>query len=207
MIDKKYLCYLLGSLHSPLILDVGCYNMADSIEFAELFPTAEIHAFDPHIVASTKPIPSNVKFHGIALSDNDTKKIMTCPTEHIQSSSIETPELHKDIFPRVVFNYTCEVTCKKLSTWYDENCRGKIIDLLWADVNGHEKALINGGIELFNRNIRYFYVEYSNVGLYSNHMSLWNLLDQFPNHELLYNEYYYGQEYGNALLKNLSIEG
>jgi hypothetical protein len=59
------------------------------------------------------------------------------------------------------------------------------IDFIWADVQGAEVDLINGGRATLS-NTRYFYTEYSNRELYAGHIDLKTLLKSLPEFEVVH---------------------
>lgn len=209
MIDKKYIKHLLG-IANPYIFDIGSYDLSESWEFKHLLPGASIEAFDPfpqwdEIEAKDGDAfcdPEGIRTHHFALSDTDSVRPFYVASGHSQSSSIALPGSHTEVFKDILFDQKREVPCRRLDSWYDEKGGGKTIDLVWADVNGHEKALITGGAETFKNKVRYFYTEYSSTGLYLGQASLADLKYLLPDYEVLYSEYYYDQQFGNVLLKN-----
>ena len=76
-----------------------------------------------------------------------------------------------------------------------ENLSDKIIDFIWADIQGAEVDLILGGEQAF-KNVRYFYTEYSDSELYEGEITLEKILELMPNFEIV-------EDYkGDVLLKN-----
>jgi hypothetical protein len=71
----------------------------------------------------------------------------------------------------------------------------RIIDFIWADIQGAEINLIKGGKNTF-KNVKYFYTEYSNGNLYKGDKGLKGILKLLPNFEI---ECDYQ---GDVLLKN-----
>ena len=82
-----------------------------------------------------------------------------------------------------------------------EKCEltGQIIDFVWADIQGAEIDLINGGAKSFSKT-RYFYTEYNGSELYEGcTTSLSQITDLLPDFEILYD---FG---GDVLLKNSKL--
>lgn len=105
--------------------------------------------------------------------------------------------------PKDVLKYWREMTfeekeCEsiKFDTFIKENnLTDKIIDFVWADIQGAELNLIKGGKKAFN-NVRYFYTEYSLGGLYKGDKGLNAILKALPNFEII-------EDFkGDILLKN-----
>ena len=114
------------------------------------------------------------------------------------SSSIRKPKLVTEAWKEMTFT---ETTCKSV-TFDDyikrEGLNGKRIDFIWADIQGAEVDLINGGKEAF-KNVRYFYTEYCDSELYEGEIGLNKILELMPNFEVV-------EDYkGDVLLKNKNI--
>lgn len=99
------------------------------------------------------------------------------------SSSINEP---KDVFvywPDMTF-VKKQTESIKLDTFVKENnLKDKIIDFIWADIQGAEGNLIRGGKKTF-KNVRYFYTEYSSGGLYKGDKDLDGILKALPDFEI-----------------------
>ena len=111
------------------------------------------------------------------------------------SSSIRKPAKvnTSEGWPDMTFEETT-VRCYKFDTYYNEVKPG-IIDFIWADVQGAEVDLIDGGQEALSRT-RYFYTEYSNDELYQGEIGLEEIMKKLPGWSLVED---YG---GDVLLKN-----
>ena len=114
------------------------------------------------------------------------------------SSSIRKPKMVLEYYKEMKFK---ETICNSI-TFDDyllrENLSDKIIDFIWADIQGAEVDLILGGKEAF-KNVRYFYTEYSDSELYEGEITLEKILELMPNFEVL-------EDYkGDVLLKNKNL--
>ena len=109
------------------------------------------------------------------------------------------PKKHLDRWPDISFKEKRIIQTKKLDTWVKENKISKI-DLIWADVQGAERELIKGGIDTFNKKVRYFYTEFSNDELYENQPILKEIYQLLPNFKILG---IYGE---NVLLENKNLK-
>jgi hypothetical protein len=79
-----------------------------------------------------------------------------------------------------------------------EKLEGKVIDFIWADIQGAEIDLILGGKEAF-KNVRYFYTEYCDSELYEGEIPLEKILELMPDFEVV-------EDYqGDVLLKNKTL--
>lgn len=213
-IQDKTLIELLGR-QDPVILDIGCNEGQHTQWFLDLFNEARVYSFEPDPRARKRYL-TNVKdkravLFDIAISDTDGvvnfHTSSGCPptTEITQefsydwdfSGSIRRPKQHLEVYPWVKFDKKVVVKTKKLDTWVREEGI-EIIDLIWADVQGAEIDLINGGREAL-RNTRYFYTEYSDMELYEGQINLRQLMDLLPDFKVvhIYKE--------DVLLKNRRI--
>jgi len=111
------------------------------------------------------------------------------------SSSINEPKEVLTYWPEMTFEKK-QIESIKLDTYVNQNnLQDRIIDFIWADIQGAEVNLIKGGKNTF-KNVRYFYTEYSNGNLYKGDKGLNGILKLLPNFEI---ECDYK---GDVLLKN-----
>ena len=114
------------------------------------------------------------------------------------SSSVRKPKLVCESWKEMTFT---ESVCK--STTFDdyierEGLQDKVIDFIWADIQGAEVDLIKGGSKYF-RNVRYFYTEYCDSELYEGEIGLNEILELLPDFEVV-------EDYnGDVLLKNKNL--
>lgn len=92
-----------------------------------------------------------------------------------------------------------QVKCYKFDTYYQKRTLQPIIDFIWADIQGAEGDLIDGGQVAFS-NVRYFYTEYSNDELYEGEIGLEEILKKLPGNWSVVEDY--GSD---VLLKNESL--
>src|SRR5205823_8479985 len=76
------------------------------------------------------------------------------------SGSLKAPKTHKHVWPWCKFERTITIPVMRLDTWARQN-RVDAIDFIWADTQGAEGDLIEGGRKTLTKS-RYFYTEYSN---------------------------------------------
>lgn len=114
------------------------------------------------------------------------------------SSSINEPKNVFIYWPDMTFEKK-QIESIKFDTYIKENnLKNKIIDFVWADIQGAEINLIKGGKKTF-KNVRYFYTEYSNGNLYKGDKGLDGILKALPDFEI---ECDYK---GDVLLKNKNL--
>lgn len=114
------------------------------------------------------------------------------------SSSIRKPKLVIEAWKEMTFNESqCDVVC--LDTHVKrEGIENEVIDFIWADIQGAEVDLINGGKEAFKK-VKYLYTEYTDSELYEGEISLKEICALLPDFEIVED---YG---GDVLLKNKNI--
>ncbi len=209
--DENVLAQLIGK-DDPIILDIGCNDGSDTLWLLELFQRARIHSFEPDPRARARylkqVLDKRATLSAVAISNNDgvaefhtsngTNPVAEgrekCESGWDLSGSLRKPKEHVEAHPWCTFDNTIKVETKKLDTWAQENGIGAI-DLIWADVQGAEADLIEGGKEALQRT-RYVYTEYNNQELYEGQVNLSRLLKLVPDFEVVHN-------YGNdVLLRN-----
>lgn len=193
--DQSTLPAMLGC-SNPTILEIGANDGSDSDRFLKLFPKANLYCFEPDQRAiadwksqmgatSARLIETAIggregtaQFHLSSGRDSPDN-----PKEWHQSGSIHEPTGHIEQYPWVFFRETATVPITTLDDWTQKNAIERV-DFLWADVQGAEGDLIEGGQKTLTRT-RYFYTEYSNRELYSSQWSLKQIEEQLPNFKLL----------------------
>lgn len=190
--NKKQIKDLIGK-NNPTILEIGCNDGTDSIEFLREFSDIKLYCFEPDVRAIRKfksRIQDNrCKLFEMALGNIDGDiDFYACSgtpsglhTEWDKSGSIKKPKNHLIEDPWCKFEKITRTKCNKLDTWIS-NYNIEIIDFIWADVQGAEEDLVTGGIKTLNEKTRFFYTEYSDKELYENQIkfdSLTKLLDNF----------------------------
>lgn len=114
------------------------------------------------------------------------------------SSSIRKPKLVLEAFKEMTF---VEGVADVVTLDYHVERSGlkdRIIDFIWADIQGAEVDLINGGKEAFKK-VRYLYTEYIDSELYEGEIGLKQILEMLPDFEVV-------EDYvGDVLLKNKNL--
>jgi FkbM family methyltransferase len=114
------------------------------------------------------------------------------------SSSIRKPKLVTEAWKSMTFNVETAV-CLKFDTLVNRlGLQNEVIDFIWADIQGAEVDMINGGVETF-KNVKYLYTEYNNSELYEGEIGLQGICSLLPDFQIVYD---YG---GDVLLKNNNI--
>lgn len=207
-LSKKRIQELAGK-NNPVILEIGCANGDDSLEFLNTFQDASmrLYAFEPEPknIAILKDRIKDTRFtlyEGVA-SDTDgeitfNRSRSDNPEDLSFSGSIMKPKKHLELWDWIYFDETITVQSTTLDTFCKEQ-QLPIIDFVWCDVQGAEEKVILGGTEAFKNNIRYFYTEYSNDEQYENQPRLDRILELLPSFEVVEN---FGSD---ILLKNKNL--
>lgn len=163
--------------------------------FLDLFPFATVYAFEPEPYAAelfrqrvtdprarliTKAVGSTdgeVTFH-----QSDGRPTAQWPglTWHY-SGSIHRPKKHLRRYPWCRFDRQITVPLVRLDSLYFDD---RIIDLIWADVQGAEADLIQGAQSTLTRT-RYLYTEYSNEEMYEGQPTLARIKEMLPDFGVL----------------------
>jgi 2-O-methyltransferase len=145
--------------NSKVFLDLGSHRGGTTRWLANI-PRVIVHAVEPdrrNIQFKIK----NVKLHREAIAAFDGECDFNLSEDpglvHTASSSIRRPKSHLSIWPEVTFNKTIRVPCITLDSFTRrENI--KDVSFIWADVQGAEGDMIQGGRETLART-KYMYTE------------------------------------------------
>jgi FkbM family methyltransferase len=207
---------IVGSVDNPVIFEFGtCDGQHTNIMCSilkQMNKKFKYHAFegDPRIIQNFWRNNANhvmdIKLNQSAIGNIDGEVTFNLSggvesrdghfkQEFYGSSSIRKPaKVNTDEgWPDMTFEETT-VKCYKFDTYYNEVNPG-IIDFIWADIQGAEGDLIDGGGEALSKT-RYLYTEYSNVELYEGEIGLEEIMKKLPGWSLVED---YG---GDVLLKN-----
>ena len=181
----------------PLVLEIGCNDGTDTLEFVAEFPGVRIHCFecDPRPIHAfrSRISDSRCQLHEVAVSDRAgvaTLHMSGGTLESVteedwnQSSSLLEPTGHRSRHPWITFEGSCEVETTRLDDWAEQIIPGDVVDFIWMDVQGAEHLVIAGGASTFART-RYCYFEYSESELYKGQHGLRSLLRTLGNYRLL----------------------
>ena len=178
---------------AKMILNLGTWKGREVKWFKEAAPDAQIHMFEPHPRLADylrKKYSSDINFHihEMAVSDKDGEAIFYLSSKKgpKDSSSLKKPNI--EIFKGArEFHGSIMVKTFKLDTWSKNY--SNVFDFIWADIQGQERELINGGIETL-KNTKYFYTEYTQKEYYEGAILLngiiellspyFEILDTFP---------------------------
>jgi FkbM family methyltransferase len=169
-IGKKSLRELLGS--NPKIVEVGAHIGVDTQEFSRIFPEGIIYAFEAHpslyaVLQKKCKYLENVKCLNLALSNKIGFSIFRQSSGASSGSgSLLTPTSHLARHPEVLFLPEDELIVPTLTLdSYFEFLQGFKIDLMWIDVQGAERIVLEGAIKCLEVT-RFIYLEVSKIPLY-----------------------------------------
>jgi FkbM family methyltransferase len=181
----------------PLILEIGCNDGTDTLEFLDVFPDCTIHCFecDPRPIAKfrARVRDSRCTLHEVALADADSTAVLHMSggtrtgadrADWDMSSSLLPPKEHLVRYPWVTFERECLVRTMRLDTWA-EGLGSRSVDFIWMDVQGAEHLVIKGGQQTLRDRTRWLYFEYYNREMYTGQNSLAENLELLPGYRLI----------------------
>ncbi len=169
-----------GGAEQKVFLELGANNGRDTIWMAQL-PNVQIFAFEPD---QTIPFLArqldNVRLVRLAVGQVDGEVDFWPTIGWTESGSIRRPKLHLERHPTIKFaDVPVKVPCMRLDSFVKSVGIGQI-DFIWADIQGAEVDLIEGGRKTLRRT-RYLYTEYVNEELYEGEIGLDEILKRLPN--------------------------
>ena len=177
---------------NPIIFEIGCADGIDTMEFIKAFgDEMTLYCFEPDernantfLNGGDRPLDKNFK-SGIK-RDNvifEQKAIGNIDgvVEFNQSSTIYSSSLKKPVnalfeqWPQIKFDSVLNVESVKLDSYVSDKNIG-IIDFVWADVQGAEDLMIEGGKDSFNNKVRFLYTEYAKTEYYEESLNQIDIL-------------------------------
>lgn len=202
-ITKQEIKNIINS-SNPVILEIGCSDGLDTLEFIQTFNDVNFSLFcfepDPRNIEEFKKRINDprVKLFEIAIGEEDGKTTFN-QSSTIYSSSLKRPNLVNlnAEWPTIKFENTFDVDVMSIDSFIKQNNIEKI-DFIWADVQGAEDMMLKGAKESLINKIRFIYTEYSNVEYYENEPGLndiirligdnWELIRDYRTDVLLKNK-------------------
>jgi FkbM family methyltransferase len=186
----------------PTILEIGCNDGCDTIEFLRVMPDATIYCFEPDHRAIKRFKDKVGNRHNVSLFEGAVSNRSGTIDFHVsdiqggfdQSGSIRRPKNHIKECSWVSFDSTINIPSVRLDDWSKDN-HIQHVDFIWMDVQGAEGDVIAGAQETLERT-RFIFTEYSNNELYEGQPSLRKLIASIPSFEVV-------KRYpGDVLLRN-----
>lgn len=177
--------------HDPTILEIGCNDGEDTQKLLEYFPSARIFCFEPDPRPRRRFLARrfgpNVSLHAYAVgaADDEVKFFQSSGDGKLQpegwdySGSIHKPAEHLRRHPWCKFKTRITVPLTRLDTFREDQIGDRIIDFIWADVQGAEGDMIAGGQETLAQT-HYLYTEFSDVAMYEGQVTLARILELLP---------------------------
>lgn len=170
---------------AKVFLELGAHQGTDTAWLARI-PGVTLHAFEPD-PRNHPPAAANVIVNRLAICDQDGRRPFVLSAqgwgrEWTYSSSLKQPKNHLLRYP-VTFGDAIEVETIRLDSYCRRNAPG-VVDFIWADIQGAEAEMVQGGLETLART-RYLYTEYSDCELYEGQATLPELLAMLPGFRVL----------------------
>jgi FkbM family methyltransferase len=139
------------------ILEAGALNGGDTVDLANQWPHAIVHAFEPvpeafaEVVSRTADLP-NVRRYQLALADESGPRVLHVSADaqggyRPDSSSLLTPTGHLTEIPSVKFDEDITVDAVSLRDWAGQHGIDSI-DLMWLDLQGMEIAVLRASTDV-----------------------------------------------------------
>lgn len=202
---KEYDCiqYVLNKYcqPNPIIFELGCYDGYLIKPYYDYSATKPLHYFafeaDPENfkkMLANENIPKEVilmnkaiaNYTGVTEFNQSSGKFNNEGNEYDVCGSIRSPKEVNIIFPFIKFK-KIQVECIKL----DDFCKEKNIqhiDIILADIQGAEKNMIEGGIEII-KNIKFMFLEKCNDEYYEGMLTAQMLKDFLSDTFAIYAEW------------------
>ena len=172
---------------SPCVVEIGVHHGDDSARLTVTSPTGSLDWI------GFEPDPRNVEFlreRGIAVidkavSDEDGEADFWLSSGwspgcegtrwHTDSSSLNRPTSHLDVYPWCRFEEKVRVKTARLDT----AMIARTVDLMWVDVQGAQRKVLAGAPETLQRT-RYLYIECHPIPLYEGEPTFEELCGLLP---------------------------
>lgn len=160
---------------APVIVEAGAHDATNTVEMAEFWPRATIHAFEPvpsaaaRVTERVAHLRDRVRCHALGLGPHDgeiTMHVSGDGTYHSCQSSSMLPPTAAQLreFPGVSFGRTIVVPVTSLDAWASRVGVDRV-DFLWLDMQGYEIHALEGASRLLG-GVAAVHMEVSNVRLY-----------------------------------------
>ena len=160
---------------NPVILEAGAANGENTLEMAEFWAGARIHAFEPVpgaralLEEKTARFKDRVTIYPCALGDSPGQFEMNVSGSgdaiETQSSSLLTPTGHHEEYDFVKFGQKIVVDVLRMDDWAAENGVEQV-DLLWLDMQGYELRALEAG-RLLLKTVKAIHIEVHHRELYA----------------------------------------
>lgn len=170
-IDKNFIEKFLPK--NPIIVEGGAHKGIDTAQMAELWPDAQIYAFEPHPLFFKKLCSrmhsyKNVICSSLALSNKTSwQEFSLSSFGFTGASTILKPSLlFFKTYPGIIFHKKIGVHSVNLDDWAQKNGIDHI-DFLWLDLQGAEPLVLMHCPKIL-KTIEVIYTEVNYIPLYVN---------------------------------------
>jgi FkbM family methyltransferase len=161
-------CRLIGGKITPVIFDVGAHHGQTSLKYLEMFPSAQIFAFEPFL-SSFQELRANVSMKAeitplnLALGDFNGEAAMSVNRSSATNSLLQTDYRASESWNNTRVTETVDtvnVTVATISHFLGLHQKIDCIDILKIDAQGSEMAILKGGKDAaLNKRIAIIYME------------------------------------------------
>lgn len=213
-------------LEDPIIVEVGAHYGEDSLRFTEAFENPTVYCFEPDPrnieIFKKHVVNSKVRLFEVALSDNngeaeffqsyDEKGSEAVPSKYdwINLDDYKNNKLSNSGSSSLRRGYgktlpeSIKVKTERFDTWFENNNISNV-DLVWMDVQGAERSVLEGMGEKI-KNIRFIWVEYGELG-YEGAMSRQETVKYMTNKSFsVLEEYSDKSQSGDLMFCNLDLK-
>ena len=195
---------LMSNVPNPIVFELGAHRGEDTAKLASI-PNSIVHAFEcderNHSAFAKKP---NIVLNKYAISDVcGVANFNISEKENTASGSLREPKVHLSSYPYVKFSKGGQVNTITLDFYCKKNNIDHI-DFIWADIQGCEDKMINGGIEILKQT-KYIYTEYSDHELYAGQLNQAALLEMLPDFKIILDQQNASGWYADMLLVNTKL--
>ena len=157
-----------------VILDVGCYNGLDGLEYLDDVGKDRCRLFsfeaDPKIAKIVREDhKSLIKDGNMTLIESAVSNVdgeltwhqsrIIDTNQNAPSGTIKFPRGHMDHHKHIGFKET-KVPSIKLDTWFEQQDDVDMIDFMHVDVNGGEKEFIEGALTTLKEHTKFLWMEF-----------------------------------------------
>jgi FkbM family methyltransferase len=176
----RYILDIIDLDDSKTILDIGSWHLEQSLEFHSIFPSAQIHAFEPvpqsYINCKNKAsFYKNINVYNLALTDFIGEAsffevdVDKSSTPNVGASSLFKFKdgMNGSFFNQNWIQKEIKVQANTLDNWCKQNVIDKI-DIIWIDVQGAELNVFKGGENIL-KNTKVIFTEVGLKAYYEGH--------------------------------------
>jgi FkbM family methyltransferase len=193
------------------ILDLGCRDGSEAIQFSNIFPNAKIISIEanPNQIETIKSNINNypnIQIFNFGASNEDGElDFNVSSTVNIGNSSFLKITGNYNNYENMAFHTPIKVKTKRLDNFLKEQQIPKI-DILWMDIQGFEGKAVQG-LGDYIKNVKILYSEVTYKEMYKDQI----LFDKFDYYMLnkgfycIYRDYKHGDFWGDSVYLNSNI--